>query len=83
MSKLASGGCPIPGLDSRSLLEIRLGHWLLSGASARVAAMVAVLGVKSCFDALAGCYGDLAARIFAVETGLGADPAREPGKLRT
>ena len=34
----------------------------------------AALGSQSGFDSIADCYGDLAAHIFAVETGLSSDP---------
>jgi DNA helicase II / ATP-dependent DNA helicase PcrA len=34
-----------------------------------------VLGSKSGFDSIEECYGDLACEIFALETGLSADPA--------
>ena len=34
----------------------------------------AALGSQSGFDSIAECYGDLADRIFAVETGLSSDP---------
>lgn len=44
---------PSDSRDSRHLLEITLEHRLLSGASARVDAMVAVLDAKSGFDAVA------------------------------
>jgi hypothetical protein len=52
VSKLASGGRPIPRPDSRHLLEGTLEHRLLSGASTPVDAMVAVLDAKSGFDAV-------------------------------
>jgi DNA helicase II / ATP-dependent DNA helicase PcrA len=34
----------------------------------------AVLGSKSGFDLVADCYADLAAEVFAIETGLSSDP---------
>jgi len=77
IGNLASDGRPILGLDSRDLLEITLE----SGEGAYlVPAHVwtpwfAVLGSKSGFDAVEDCYGDLARHLFALETGLSADPA--------
>src|SRR5215218_7071732 len=76
IGNLASDGRPILGLDSRDLLEITLE----SGEGAYlVPAHVwtpwfAVLGSKSGFDRVEDCYGDLAGHIFALETGLSADP---------
>src|SRR5918992_1231232 len=76
LGNLASDGRPILGLDSRDLLEITLE----SGEGAYlVPAHVwtpwfAVLGSKSGFDAIEDCYVDLADHIFAIETGLSADP---------
>src|ERR687890_2155740 len=76
IGNLASDGRPILGLDSRDLLEITLE----SGEGAYlVPAHVwtpwfSALGSKSGFDAIADCYADLADHIFAVETGLSADP---------
>ncbi len=77
IGNLASDGRPILGLDSRDLLEITLeggpGCYLVP---AHIwTPWFAVLGSRSGFDAVADCYGDLAAEIFAVETGLSSDPA--------
>ena len=76
VGNLASDGRPILGLDSRDLLEITLqagpGCYLVP---AHIwTPWFAVLGSRSGFDAVADCYGDLAAEIFAVETGLSSDP---------
>jgi uncharacterized protein (TIGR00375 family) len=77
IGNLASDGRPILGLDSRDLLEITLE----SGEGAYlVPAHVwtpwfAVLGSKSGFDRVEDCYDDLAGHIFALETGLSADPS--------
>ena len=76
IGNLASDGRPILGLDSRDLLEITLeggpGCYLVP---AHIwTPWFAVLGSRSGFDAVADCYGDLAAEIFAVETGLSSDP---------
>ncbi|OHV54323.1 UvrD-helicase domain-containing protein [Pseudofrankia sp. BMG5.36] len=76
IGNLAADGRPILGLDSRHLLEITLQS---HPASYLVPAHVwtpwfAVLGSKSGFDAIDDCYGDLAHEVFALETGLSADP---------
>ncbi|MBL7497297.1 UvrD-helicase domain-containing protein [Frankia sp. CNm7] len=76
IGNLAADGRPILGLDSRHLLEITLqadpGCYLVP---AHVwTPWFAVLGSKSGFDAVEDCYGDLADEVFALETGLSADP---------
>src|SRR5499427_4650553 len=76
IGNIASDGRPILGLDSRNLLEITLE----SGPHAYLVPAhiwtpwFAALGSQSGFDSIAECYGDLAHRIFAVETGLSSDP---------
>ena len=76
IGNIASDGRPILGLDSRNLLEIALE----SGPHAYLVPAhiwtpwFAALGSQSGFDTIADCYGDLADRIFAVETGLSSDP---------
>jgi len=76
IGNIASDGRPILGLDSRDLLEIALE----SGPHAYLVPAhiwtpwFATLGSQSGFDSIAECYGDLADRIFAVETGLSSDP---------
>ena len=76
IGNIASDGRPILGLDSRDLLEIALE----SGPHAYLVPAhiwtpwFAALGSQSGFDSIAECYGDLAERIFAVETGLSSDP---------
>ncbi|OAA24975.1 TIGR00375 family protein [Frankia sp. EI5c] len=76
IGNLAADGRPILGLDSRDLLEIALGA---GEGCYLVPAHVwtpwfAVLGSKSGFDAVEDCYADLADHVFALETGLSADP---------
>jgi DNA helicase-2/ATP-dependent DNA helicase PcrA len=76
IGNLASDGRPILGLASRHLLEITLdggpGCYLVP---AHVwTPWFAVLGSKSGFDTVADCYADLAAEVFAIETGLSSDP---------
>jgi len=76
IGNIASDGRPILGLDSRDLLEIALE----SGPHAYLVPAhiwtpwFAALGSQSGFDSIVECYGDLADRIFAVETGLSSDP---------
>jgi DNA helicase-2/ATP-dependent DNA helicase PcrA len=76
IGNLASDGRPILGLDSRHLLEITLeggpGCYLVPAHA--WTPWFAVLGSKSGFDLVADCYGDLAAHVFAIETGLSSDP---------
>jgi uncharacterized protein (TIGR00375 family) len=76
IGNIASDGRPILGLDSRNLLEITLES---SPDAYLVPAHIwtpwfAALGSMSGFDSIEDCYGDLADRIFAVETGLSSDP---------
>src|SRR5262245_38006021 len=76
IGNIASDGRPILGLDSRDLLEIALEsgpHSYLVPAHIWTP-WFAALGSQSGFDSIADCYGDLADRIFAVETGLSSDP---------
>jgi DNA helicase II / ATP-dependent DNA helicase PcrA len=77
IGNIASDGRPILGLDSRDLLEITLEsgpHSYLVPAHIWTP-WFSALGSQSGFDSIAECYGDLADRIFAVETGLSSDPA--------
>lgn len=76
IGNIRSDGRPILGLDSRHLLEIVLES---SDNSHLIPAHAwtphfAVFGSESGFDSLEECFGDLADRIFAVETGLSSDP---------
>lgn len=76
IGNVISDGRPILGLDSRDLLDIVLN----SGEGAYIipahiwTPWFSALGSKSGFDSIEECYGDLAQRIFAVETGLSSDP---------
>lgn len=76
IGNLASDGRPIIGLDSRNLLEITLaggpGCYLVPAHA--WTPWLAVLGSKSGVDLVADCYADLAGEVFAIETGLTADP---------
>jgi DNA helicase-2/ATP-dependent DNA helicase PcrA len=76
IGNVASDGRPILGLDSRDLLEIVLetgSHGCLIPAHIWTP-WFSMLGSRSGFDAVGECYRDLASHIFAVETGLSADP---------
>jgi DNA helicase-2/ATP-dependent DNA helicase PcrA len=77
IGNLASDGRPILGLDSRDLLEITLeageGAYLVPAHA--WTPWFSPLGSKSGFDRVEDCYDDLAGHIFALETGLSADPA--------
>ena len=76
IGNLASDGRPILGLDSRDLLEITLeageGAYLVPAHA--WTPWFSPLGSKSGFDRVEDCYADLAGHIFALETGLSADP---------
>ncbi len=77
LGNIESDGRPILGLDSRDLLEIVIEA---SSDAFLIPAHIwtpwfSMLGAKSGFDTLEGCYGDLASHIFAAETGLSSDPA--------
>ena len=76
IGNVTSDGRPILGLDSRDLLEITLE---CSEQAFLVPAHIwtphfSMLGARSGFDSMEECFGDLADRIFAVETGLSSDP---------
>ncbi|MDR2478114.1 MAG: UvrD-helicase domain-containing protein [Treponema sp.] len=76
VGNIASDGRPILGLDSRTLFSMLLEA---SDRSVLIPAHIwtpwfSVLGAKSGFDSVEECYGDLAAFIPAVETGLSSDP---------
>jgi DNA helicase II / ATP-dependent DNA helicase PcrA len=76
IGNLASDGRPILGLDSRDLLEITLesgdGAYLVPAHA--WTPWFSPLGSKSGFDRVEDCYADLAGHVFALETGLSADP---------
>ena len=76
IGNIKSDGRPILGLDSRHLLEIVLeaGQGCYLVPAHIWTPWFAALGSKSGFDSIGECYGDLAGHIFAVETGLSADP---------
>jgi DNA helicase-2/ATP-dependent DNA helicase PcrA len=76
IGNLAEDGRPTLPLDARDLLELTLA----SGEGAYLVPAhiftpwVGVLSATSGFDSIEDCYGDLTREIFAVETGLSADP---------
>ncbi|MBX3010175.1 MAG: UvrD-helicase domain-containing protein [Caldilineaceae bacterium] len=77
IGNIRSDGRPILGLDSRDLLEIVLetdpqGYLIPAHIWTP---WFAILGSKSGFDTVAECFDDLTPHIFALETGLSADPA--------
>jgi DNA helicase II / ATP-dependent DNA helicase PcrA len=73
---LSEDGRPTLAMDASELLEVTLG----SGDGAYLVPAhvwtpwVGVLSATTGFDAIEDCYGELARHIFAVETGLSADP---------
>ncbi len=76
IGNIRADGRPILGLDSRDLLEITLetddrGYLIPAHIWTPWFAM---FGSKSGFDSVEACFGDLSDHIFAVETGLSADP---------
>lgn len=76
IGNIRSDGRPILGLDSRNLLEIvtEAGEDCFLVPAHIWTPWFSVLGSKSGFDRVADCYGDLADKVFAVETGLSSDP---------
>jgi DNA helicase-2/ATP-dependent DNA helicase PcrA len=77
IGNIRSDGRPILGLDSRNLLEIVLeAHPDAFLIPAHIwTPWFSALGSKSGFDRIDDCYADLAAHIFAAETGLSSDPS--------
>jgi uncharacterized protein (TIGR00375 family) len=76
VGNISSDGRPILGVNSRDLLALLLDtddRALLIPAHIWTP-WFSALGAKSGFDSIAECYGDLAARIPAVETGLSSNP---------
>ncbi|HVD16867.1 MAG TPA: UvrD-helicase domain-containing protein [Actinomycetota bacterium] len=76
VGNITADGRPILGLDSRDLLEITLesgpGAYLVPAHA--WTPWFSPLGSQSGFDSVEECYGDLADHVFALETGLSADP---------
>ena len=76
IGNIVADGRLILGLNSRNLLEITLesgeGSFIIP---AHIwTPWFSVLGSKSGFDSIEDCYGDLSDHVFALETGLSADP---------
>jgi DNA helicase-2/ATP-dependent DNA helicase PcrA len=76
IGNINSDGRPILGLDSEKLFRIALDCCddIVLVPAHIWTPWFSVLGSKSGFDSIEECYGDLADRIFAVETGLSSDP---------
>ncbi len=77
VGKLRSDGRPVLGMSARSLAELAWSideHFLVIPAHAWTP-WFAVFGSMSGFDSLEECYGDVADRIYAIETGHSSDPA--------
>ncbi len=77
IGNVKSDGRPIMGLDAKNLLEILLET---TDRGFFVPAHIwtpwfSLLGSKSGFDSVSGCFEDLTPHIHAVETGLSSDPA--------
>jgi len=76
-ANLNSDGRPILGMDSRDLLEMALD---CSPETICIPAHIwtpwfSVMGARSGFDSIEGCFDDLADHVAAVETGLSSSPA--------
>jgi PHP family Zn ribbon phosphoesterase len=76
IANIRSDGRPILGIDSRDLLALLLDT---DDRAMLIPAHIwtpwfSVLGAKSGFDSIEECYGELAAYIPAIETGLSSDP---------
>ena len=70
VGKLKSDGRPIIGIDSKELLKILL----TASPECVLIPYFGVFGSKSGFDSLRECFDELESHIFAIETGLSADP---------
>jgi uncharacterized protein (TIGR00375 family) len=76
-ANLLSDGRPIVGLSARNVAEIVLGvdeRCLIIPAHIWTP-YFSLYGSISGFDSVEECFGDLAPKIFAIETGLSSDPA--------
>jgi len=76
VGNLKSDGRPILGITARDLLEIVLeaGHGAFVVPAHIWTPWFSLLGSRSGFDSVEACFGDLTRHVFAVETGLSADP---------
>jgi len=77
IGNLAADGRPILGLDAQELVKIVFGaspDCMVVPAHA-MTPWFGVFGSKSGFDSLEECFGEHAKYIYAIETGLSADPA--------
>jgi len=76
VGNLKSDGRPILGISARHLLEIVLeaGDGAFLVPAHIWTPWFSLLGHRSGFDSVEACFGDLTHHVFAVETGLSADP---------
>jgi uncharacterized protein (TIGR00375 family) len=77
VGNLMADGRPILGLDAKELAKIALGvsqHCLVIPGHA-MTPWFGIFGSKSGFNSLQECFEELTPYIYAVETGLSADPA--------
>jgi len=76
VGNLKSDGRPILGITARDLLEIVLeaGRGAFVVPAHIWTPWFSLLGSRSGFDSVEACFGDLTRHVFAVETGLSADP---------
>lgn len=76
VGNVKSDGRPILGITARNLLEIVLeaGDGAFLVPAHIWTPWFSLLGHRSGFDSLEACFGDLTHHVFAVETGLSADP---------
>lgn len=75
--KLGSDGRPILGMSAKALAETA---WEIDEQFMVIPAHAwtpwfAIFGSQSGFDSIQECFGDLADRIYAIETGFSSDPA--------
>jgi len=77
IGNLLADGRPILGLDALELLKIvfDVSQDCLVVPAHAMTPWFGVFGSKSGFDSLEECFGDYAKYIYAIETGLSADPA--------
>ncbi len=75
--KLGSDGRPILGMSARALAETawEIDEQFLVIPAHAWTPWFAIFGSQSGFDSIAECFGDLADRIYAIETGFSSDPA--------
>jgi uncharacterized protein (TIGR00375 family) len=77
IGNLKSDGRPILGLDAKELVKIVLGvsHDCMVIPAHCMTPWFGLFGSKSGFDSIEECFEEMSPYIYAVETGLSADPA--------